>query len=222
MSAVFYRRGKSRPQVERAEEDCVDEIRDAKRIPDQERLTEAKPIIARYTRGNPGGGHRHGDITETGGPSEPARQKPLPIGHQNSQANESPAIQSDQKHGWNGNNQRAPAGEAHAHQEQQKRREEGDRQGYGPLVLAADERADRGQPIYCAKPQTSGACPGYRKDHIVPLACGDRDAVSNLQWQTASAFRQAPARGRDRSRQNPAWPANPCPSGVPIACRLTP
>jgi hypothetical protein len=57
MSAVFYRRGKSRPQVERAEEDCVDEIRDAKRIPDQERLTEAKPIIARYTRGNPGGGH---------------------------------------------------------------------------------------------------------------------------------------------------------------------
>jgi hypothetical protein len=31
--------------------------------------------------------------------------------------------------------------------------------------------------------KTSGACPGCRKDHIVPLACGGRDAVSNLQWQ---------------------------------------
>jgi hypothetical protein len=27
-------------------------------------------------------------------------------------------------------------------------------------------------------------CAGYRKDHIVPLACGGPDAVSNLQWQT--------------------------------------
>jgi hypothetical protein len=30
----------------------------------------------------------------------------------------------------------------------------------------------------------SGACPGYRKDHLVPLGCGGPDAVSNLQWQT--------------------------------------
>jgi hypothetical protein len=29
--------------------------------------------------------------------------------------------------------------------------------------------------------KTSGACPGYRKDHIVPLACGGPDAVPNLQ-----------------------------------------
>jgi len=26
--------------------------------------------------------------------------------------------------------------------------------------------------------RTSGACPGYRKDHVVPLACGGPDAVS--------------------------------------------
>jgi hypothetical protein len=39
----------------------------------------------------------------------------------------------------------------------------------------------------------SGACPGYRKDHIVPLACGGPDAVSNLQWQTVSA-----AKAKDR------------------------
>jgi hypothetical protein len=35
--------------------------------------------------------------------------------------------------------------------------------------------------------ETSGGCPGYRKDHIVPLACGGPDAVSNLQWQTIAA-----------------------------------
>ena len=27
--------------------------------------------------------------------------------------------------------------------------------------------------------RTSGACPGYRKDHVEPLACGGPDAVSN-------------------------------------------
>jgi hypothetical protein len=34
--------------------------------------------------------------------------------------------------------------------------------------------------------RTTGACPGYVKDHIVPLACGGPDAVSNLQWQTVA------------------------------------
>jgi len=32
--------------------------------------------------------------------------------------------------------------------------------------------------------RTTGACPGYVKDHVLPLACGGPDAVSNLQWQT--------------------------------------
>ena len=35
--------------------------------------------------------------------------------------------------------------------------------------------------------RTSGACPGYVKDHIVPLACGGADAVSNMRWQTIHA-----------------------------------
>ena len=39
----------------------------------------------------------------------------------------------------------------------------------------------------------SGACPGYRKDHVVPLGCGGPDAVSNLQWQTVAA-----AKAKDR------------------------
>jgi len=33
----------------------------------------------------------------------------------------------------------------------------------------------------------SGTCPGYIKDHLVPLACGGPDTPSNMQWQTTSA-----------------------------------
>lgn len=32
--------------------------------------------------------------------------------------------------------------------------------------------------------KTTGACPGYIKDHVVALCVGGSDAVSNLQWQT--------------------------------------
>lgn len=35
--------------------------------------------------------------------------------------------------------------------------------------------------------------PGYVIDHIIPLACGGPDAVSNLQWQSI-----ADARAKDR------------------------
>lgn len=34
--------------------------------------------------------------------------------------------------------------------------------------------------------QTSGACPGYIKDHIKPLACGGPDERANIQWQTVA------------------------------------
>jgi hypothetical protein len=46
---------------------------------------------------------------------------------------------------------------------------------------------------------TSGPCPGFWKDHIVPLACGGPDAVSNMQWQTV-----AEARAKD------AWERKAC------------
>lgn len=41
--------------------------------------------------------------------------------------------------------------------------------------------------------RTSGACPGYVRDHIIPLACGGPDTVANLQWQTT-----ADAKAKDR------------------------
>ena len=34
--------------------------------------------------------------------------------------------------------------------------------------------------------RTTGACPGYIKDHIRALDCGGPDAVSNMQWQTVA------------------------------------
>ena len=34
--------------------------------------------------------------------------------------------------------------------------------------------------------KTSGPCPGYHVDHVVPLACGGSDKPSNMQWLTAT------------------------------------
>lgn len=30
--------------------------------------------------------------------------------------------------------------------------------------------------------KTTGACPGWYKDHVVPLVCGGCDTMENLQW----------------------------------------
>lgn len=30
--------------------------------------------------------------------------------------------------------------------------------------------------------RTTGSCPGWSMNHVIPLACGGCDAVSNLQW----------------------------------------
>lgn len=32
--------------------------------------------------------------------------------------------------------------------------------------------------------KTKGACPGWIKDHVIPLCAGGADAVDNMQWQT--------------------------------------
>jgi hypothetical protein len=36
---------------------------------------------------------------------------------------------------------------------------------------------------------TTSPCPGYWRDHIIPLACGGPDSVENMQWQTISDAR---------------------------------
>ncbi|PYT17368.1 MAG: HNH endonuclease [Acidobacteria bacterium] len=44
-----------------------------------------------------------------------------------------------------------------------------------------------------ANGRTSGPCPGYVIDHVVPLKRGGADAASNMQWQTAAG-----AKAKDR------------------------
>lgn len=41
--------------------------------------------------------------------------------------------------------------------------------------------------------ERSGPCPGWIRDHIVPLACGGADAPENMQWQSV-----ADAKAKDR------------------------
>ena len=61
------------------------------------------------------------------------------------------------------------------------------------LVLAASTvfGRDRNVPLEFQKlypcpstGKTTGACPGWEKDHIVPLCRGGADTVQNLQWLT--------------------------------------
>src|SRR6516162_4122287 len=47
---------------------------------------------------------------------------------------------------------------------------------------------------------TSGACPGWVKDHIVPLVCGGPDAPSNMQWQTIRGAKAKDKRGNEGVR----------------------
>lgn len=45
--------------------------------------------------------------------------------------------------------------------------------------------------------KTTGACPGYVRDHVVPLCAGGSDSPSNMQWQTV-----ADGKAKDREEAN--------------------
>jgi 5-methylcytosine-specific restriction endonuclease McrA len=44
---------------------------------------------------------------------------------------------------------------------------------------------------------STGSCPNWQMDHIIPLACGGCDAVINLQW-LPNNIKTAPVIGKDR------------------------
>lgn len=43
-----------------------------------------------------------------------------------------------------------------------------------------------------------GACPGWAKDHVIPLDCGGCDAIGNLQWLKDSIKSCAGTECKDR------------------------
>jgi 5-methylcytosine-specific restriction endonuclease McrA len=45
---------------------------------------------------------------------------------------------------------------------------------------------------------TAGACTGWAIDHIIPLACGGCDSVSNMQWLPDTIKSSADADNKDR------------------------
>jgi hypothetical protein len=62
------------------------------------------------------------------------------------------------------------------------------RDAKGRIARSATARRDYRKSHPCpATGKTSGACPGYVIDHVVPLKRGGADAPGNMQWQTAAA-----------------------------------
>ncbi len=49
---------------------------------------------------------------------------------------------------------------------------------------AAARRAFKRDNPCPATGNSTGPCPGYIIDHVIPLACGGEDAPENMQWQT--------------------------------------
>lgn len=77
-------------------------------------------------------------------------------------------------------------------------------------VLAAFRRA---HPCP-ATGRTAGPCPGWALDHVIPLACGGCDAVSNLQWLPLAIKSAAGTAPKDRWEMR-VYCASPARPGAP-------
>ena len=63
---------------------------------------------------------------------------------------------------------------------------------------------------------TTGACPGYRKDHIKALTFGGADAVWNLQWQKDRFNRNAAVKPPFLSVRSQVSTSVPDPKQSPV------
>lgn len=62
------------------------------------------------------------------------------------------------------------------------------RDNRGKIKRSKEARAEFQQAHPCPSTgKTSGACPGYVVDHVVPLKRGGADNALNMQWQTKEA-----------------------------------
>lgn len=67
------------------------------------------------------------------------------------------------------------------------------------MATFADARTHRNQAVKAdfqrenpcpANGNRRGQCPGYEKDHVIPLKCGGADSVENMQWLTVEAHKE--------------------------------
>ena len=62
------------------------------------------------------------------------------------------------------------------------------RDAHGKIARSRSARSTFEHSYPCPSTgKSSGACPGYVVDHVVPLKRGGADAPSNMQWQTIAA-----------------------------------
>jgi hypothetical protein len=63
----------------------------------------------------------------------------------------------------------------------------------------------------------TGACPGWAIDHVIPLACGGCDAVSNMQWLDTTTKAR-----KDRYERSIGAASPPMPDTGACRLRLVP
>ena len=68
------------------------------------------------------------------------------------------------------------------------------RDSHGKIARSAKAKGDFKHQHPCPSTgRSSGACPGYVIDHVIPLKRGGSDDPANMQWQTTAA-----AKAKDR------------------------